>query len=255
MVKGIEVFKDYFAGFKDQYVIIGGAACDYHLHTAELIQRTTKDIDIVLIIEAMNPDFVMRFWDFIAAGGYEKKEKGEKRKYYRFLNPTNVDFPFQVELFSRYPSLLDQDERIHVAPIPTPDELSSLSAILMDEAYYQFVIEHSHFANGVHWASIEALLCLKAKAYIDISERIEKGSKDNRRLLKKHKGDILRLGLLLTESEEFYLPAPLYEDFVLFLDQIKEDLPDGAIFKEMGVLATVENVINQIHSSFLQTGR
>ena len=39
MVKGLEVFGKYFSDFKDQYVIIGGAACDIHIQPAELTRR------------------------------------------------------------------------------------------------------------------------------------------------------------------------------------------------------------------------
>ena len=28
MVKGLDVFRSYFSGFEEQYVLIGGAACD-----------------------------------------------------------------------------------------------------------------------------------------------------------------------------------------------------------------------------------
>ena len=28
MVKGMDVFREYFADYMDQYVLIGGAACD-----------------------------------------------------------------------------------------------------------------------------------------------------------------------------------------------------------------------------------
>ena len=28
MVRGLEAFREYFAGFENQYVLIGGAACD-----------------------------------------------------------------------------------------------------------------------------------------------------------------------------------------------------------------------------------
>ncbi|MGN1187556.1 MAG: hypothetical protein ACI4R6_03605 [Lachnospiraceae bacterium] len=28
MVRGLDIFKKYFAGFENQYVLIGGAACD-----------------------------------------------------------------------------------------------------------------------------------------------------------------------------------------------------------------------------------
>lgn len=35
-------------GFEDQYVIIGGTACDLIMENEELPFRATKDIDIVL---------------------------------------------------------------------------------------------------------------------------------------------------------------------------------------------------------------
>ena len=30
MVRGIETFKEFFKGFEDNYVIIGGTACEIH---------------------------------------------------------------------------------------------------------------------------------------------------------------------------------------------------------------------------------
>ena len=38
---------------------------------AELDFRATKDIDMVVIIEAVNADFGKRFWEYIKNGGYE----------------------------------------------------------------------------------------------------------------------------------------------------------------------------------------
>ena len=251
MVKGLEVFGKYFSDFKDQYVIIGGAACDIHIQSAELTPRATKDIDMILIIEALSSEFVKRFWDFIVDGEYERQENGEERKYYRFVKPANAEFPVQVELFARNPDLLDLDERVHLTPVPTPDDLSSLSAILLDDAYYHFVIDHSEIVDGIHWASIEALLCLKAKAFIDISRRIQEGSKEDKKLLRKHKGDVFRLGILLAESEVYMLPYQLSEDMTFFLDLIKDDLPDKAMFKDMGAVVAPTNVYYQIKSSLL----
>jgi len=252
MVKGLEVFGKYFADFKDQYVIIGGAACDIHIQAAELTPRATKDIDMILIVEALSAVFVQQFWDFIVDGRYERNENGEEeRRYYRFVKPANEEFPVQVELFSRNPDLLDLDERVHLTPIPTPDDLSSLSAILLDDAYYRLVIDHSEIVNGIHWASIEALICLKAKAYIDISRRIEEGSKEDKKLLRKHKGDIFRLGILLAESDVLSLPDQVSKDLIVFLDLIRDDLPDKAIFKEMGVNVSPDDVFSQIKGSLL----
>ena len=41
MIKGLVVFKEFFQGFQDQYVLIGGAACDIVFGEADLTFRVT----------------------------------------------------------------------------------------------------------------------------------------------------------------------------------------------------------------------
>ena len=36
MIRGLDLFRDYFRDFKEQYVIIGGAACDIVFVEADL---------------------------------------------------------------------------------------------------------------------------------------------------------------------------------------------------------------------------
>src|ERR1035437_6360035 len=98
MVRGIDKFREFFRNYNGSYVIIGGTACDITINDAGLKPRATRDIDIILIVEAIIPAFVWKFWEFIKEGGYEIKEKGDKdRKYYRFIKPSNVDYPYQIE--------------------------------------------------------------------------------------------------------------------------------------------------------------
>jgi hypothetical protein len=49
VVEGLELFRDHFRGFTDQYVLIGGAACDLAMVKAGLAFRATKDLDIVFV--------------------------------------------------------------------------------------------------------------------------------------------------------------------------------------------------------------
>lgn len=88
MVRGLDKFREYFKNFRNNYVIIGGTACELVLGEAGLIARATRDIDIILVVEAMSKEFVEQFWNFIKAGNYERNEQSEaERKYYRFLKP------------------------------------------------------------------------------------------------------------------------------------------------------------------------
>ena len=252
MVRGLATFKNYFEAYSDNYIIIGGTACDIIIDKAGFIPRVTKDIDIILVIEALNTDFVKQFWQFIEAGKYVCREKSDSnRMYYRFKNPESSEFPYQLELFARNPDLFDLDEGTHLTPIPVDDDLTSLSAILLDQEYYNYLIENSSIEDEVHLANIEALICLKAKAYLDIAERIVAGSKEDLKQLRKHKGDIFRVGVMLTESDVFELPEGIKTDMQTFVNAIVKDLPDKNMFKSMGLGSIrIKDVFNQITASF-----
>jgi hypothetical protein len=236
MVEGLDKFKEYFKDFTNSYVIIGGTACDIIIGAAGLTPRRTKDIDIILIVEALNPEFVSHFWSFIKEAGYEQREKSsEDRKYYRFLKPADPGFPYQVELFSRKPDALDLKGEPHLTPIPVDDDLSSLSAILLNDEYYQFTISHSILEEGLHRANTEALICLKAKAFLDMHARKEKGEELDEKHIRKHKTDVFRLVLLLTPETVLDLPGTIKTDMQEFVNTVKDNLPAQSIFKEMGV--------------------
>ena len=97
MVIGLEVFKEYFEKYSDQYIIIGGTACDILISEAGFTPRATKDIDIILVVEALNADFVKQFWQFIKDGGYNDQEKSAgERQFYRFINPVKRRIPSSV---------------------------------------------------------------------------------------------------------------------------------------------------------------
>jgi hypothetical protein len=71
-----------------------------------------------------------------------------KHEYYRFMKPEDHSFPYQIELFSRSLGLINfpEDARSHQYLY---DDLSSLSAILMDDEYYHFTIDHSVMEEGI----------------------------------------------------------------------------------------------------------
>ncbi|MGM0531584.1 MAG: hypothetical protein ACQER7_09545 [Bacteroidota bacterium] len=88
MVRGIDIFRDEFKDFTGSYVLIGGAACDWLMHDSGLNFRVTRDLDIIIVAEALNDAFIEKFWEFINKGRYQKQEKSAgKAIYYRFSNP------------------------------------------------------------------------------------------------------------------------------------------------------------------------
>ena len=107
MVKGILKFKEYFLDYAGKYVFIGGTACDLILGKKDVDFRVTKDLDIVLVMEALDEDFVNQFVDFITAGGYKHIKKGSgENQFYRFESPVDNSFPAMIEVFSKRPDYL-----------------------------------------------------------------------------------------------------------------------------------------------------
>lgn len=61
MVKGLDTFRKFFAEYENQYILIGGAACDIIFESNEANFRATRDLDMVLIVEALTPQFGEKF--------------------------------------------------------------------------------------------------------------------------------------------------------------------------------------------------
>ena len=251
MVRGIEKFKEYFAGYEGNYIIIGGTACDILEENAGQPPRATRDIDIILIVEALTTDFVKRFWEFIKAGQYKTRQRGNgKHEYFRFLQPQTVDFPFQIEIFSRKPDILEIAGDTRLTPIPIDEDLSSLSAILMNDDYYYFTLKHSIIEDGIRLANIESLIVLKAKAFIDLSERKTTGEPIDEKNIRKHKNDVFRLATMLTEMDSFTLSTDIQNDIDDFCQKVSQSLPDNAFFKTIGVPAKPEDVFYLLCRAF-----
>jgi len=251
MVRGIEKFKEYFADYDGNYVIIGGTACDILEENAGQQPRATKDIDIILIVEALSIDFVKQFWKFVKDGRYNPcQQSSEKQQHFRFSNPKYETFPKQIELFSRKPNILYIPDDVILIPIPVDEDLSSLSAILMNDLYYLFTIEHSIIDDTVRLADIESLIVLKAKAFLDLNERRLKGEIIDSKKINKHKNDIFRLATLLSDTI-FILPDAIFDDFTFFCRSIMNILPEDSFFANtMGLNTTAKEVFDRLCKYF-----
>ena len=127
MVNGFTKFKEKFQSFENQYVIIGGTACDLIMENEELPFRATKDIDIVLIVESITAEFGRRFWEYVKEAGYEHLNKSTgKAQFYRFTSPKSKEYPYMIEIFSRNPDFIILEEDAILTPLPIDDEISSL---------------------------------------------------------------------------------------------------------------------------------
>lgn len=244
MVNGIDKFKEWFKGYEEQYVIIGGTACSILLENADMRFRATKDIDLVLIVEAIDHAFVERFWEYIEGAQYEHLNKSTGvPQFYRFSKPISKEYPSMIELFSRKPEsiLLKDDSRL--TPLPIEEEISSLSAILLDEAYYEFLKSGKKNIDGVIVLDVEHIIPFKAKAYLDLNNRKLNGEHVDSKDIKKHKNDIFRLSELLSKNITIDTPEEVKQDMVDFIESMKNEEVN---LKQLNVVSTKEEILQQL---------
>ena len=199
-MEGLEKFREAFEAYSENYVIIGGTACDITMTGTTVRPRATHDIDMIVIVE-----------------------EGETPKYelYRFVDG-KPDYPEMIELLSRHPDILGEPKGLTIEPLPTSEETSSLSAIIMDDDFYHFTIQHSRLTNGLRHADSAALIALKARAYLNLLQDKATGKHVNSKDIKKHRSDILK-NVVIMEDGEITAPEPIVASIRDFVSSIRND--------------------------------
>jgi hypothetical protein len=247
MVKGLEVFLAHFRPYNDRFVLIGGTACDIAMTEAGLEFRATKDLDIVLWVEALDEPFVNAFWDFVRAGRYEVQHKSTgESQFYRFQKPAADGYPFMLELFARRPDVLQTAEESHLTPLPMEEEVSSLSAILIDAEYCEFIRGGRRETNGLPWIDAEHLIPLKVRAWLDLSQRKEAGEKVDSKAVKKHKNDAFRLYQIIAPLET-PPPVQVRRDISAFIAGVKAE---GVDLKALRVSGSLPDILNGLAKAY-----
>lgn len=248
MVLGIERFKEWFRGYENQYAIIGGTACDLLMAEEGLNFRGTKDIDLVLIVEAVTPEFGKRFWDFIRNAGYEHRSKSTGQpQFYRFSNPTESNYPKMIELFSRKADTIMLPEDAVLTPLPIDENVSSLSAILLDDDYYQLLRNGTVVVDGVTVLDASYLIPFKAKAWLDLTARKANGEKVDSKNITKHKNDVFRLSALLTPNTQIPVNPSVWQDLQKFFSVMQDEEIDT---KQLGIRRKKEAVLEILMNSY-----
>lgn len=234
MLKGLDTFKEYFGEYADQYVLVGGAACDISFESNDLRFRATRDLDMVLIVEALTKDFSEQFFEFVEAGGYRNKASSiGKPQFYRFDKPKDASFPKMIELFSRTEFELANANGL--TPVHIDDEASSLSAILLDDDYYRVLLDGKTVVNGLSVLRPEHLILFKAKAFLDLKSRKESGESVDSSNISKHKKDIFRIVAELRLNRMESIPTSVREDVIAFIDSLAQEPIDDNSLRNYGL--------------------
>ena len=156
-----------------------------------------------------------------------------------------------IEIFSRKPDNLVLPDNAVLTPIPLDEELSSLSAILLDNNYYDFIKSGIIQIDGVALLDAIHLIPLKTKAWVDLSGKkaLNAASVDSKDI-KKHKNDIYRLTSLLTAEVQIKIPVEIYEDIQNFINAAKSD---SVNLKQIGIRdMTISDVIKRLQAAYIK---
>jgi hypothetical protein len=250
MVRGLDVFREHFADHADHFVLIGGTAATLAMEEAGLEFRATKDLDIVLHIEALSPSFGEVFWRFVEAGGYEIRQASATGKpvFYRFQKPVDERFPAMLELFCRAPDGIKLAEDSRLTPVPIDEAAASLSAILLDDTYYEFILAGRKEGGGLPWVGEDRLIPLKASAWLDLSERQAKGEPVDSKNVRKHANDVLRLSQLLTPDVVIEVAPRIAQDLNRFLEGVESDRTIDP--KSLGINSSAAELVDRIARAY-----
>lgn len=248
MVNGIRSFVEQFRDFPDCYTIIGGTACDILMSNVGLDFRATKDIDMILVLEDRFSGFADRFWDYIRAGGYACGQKNsDDAHFYRFTEPQSAGYPKQIELFSRLPDYhLEVPQGI--IPIHIDDDISSLSAILLDDSYYNFMLKGRTIIDGVNVLQAEYLIPFKMYAWLNLIRQKAEGRQVNDKDIRKHKLDVFRLLQLIPANTRIDAGEAIRNDISTFLAAMEQEILP---LQQIKISMEKEIAIGMLHSIYL----
>jgi hypothetical protein len=252
LTHGLDHFKEAFIDLNDQYVVVGGMAAATLMEDAGIEFRVTKDIDLVII--ASDTDAIAeKLIQYVTDGKYTVKEKNaDKPVYYRFTKPELPEYPFQVEIFHRKPDGVELLDDQHIVPIKNSSSGGGLSAILLEDEYFELIRDNSVLEGGLPIASTLAVIALKARAYNDLKSRKDAGEPIDSREIKKHLRDIFRLTQTLTGEETLQISGLPKQHLTKFLSETESLDPQilKQLFASLKIPLTPADSISLLKTTF-----
>jgi len=152
-----------------------------------------------------------------------------------------------LELFSKRTDTMELPADAVLTPLPLDDDLSSLSAILMDDDYYSFLQAGRTVIDGIPILDAVHLIPLKAKAWLDLSARKAANEPVDSRHIRKHKNDIFRLAGILPPNFKTEVAASIMADLAAFCAAMQTEDVD---LKSLGILGSKNDILDKIMSVY-----
>ena len=109
---------------------------------------------------------------------------------------------------------------VHLTPVHIADDVSSLSAILLNDEYYAFLLSGRRVIDGLSVLDEKYLIPFKVKAWCELTARRKAGEEGNSRHIRKHYRDVHKLLSLIPANEHVSLPEQLKRDMQEFIDGV-----------------------------------
>lgn len=164
-----------------------------------------------------------------------------------------VGYPEMIELLSRHPNELGEPKGLVIEPLLLGDDTSSMSAIIMDDDFYHFAIEHSWLTDGIRHAAPVALVALKAKAYLNLIADKQNGEHVNSKDIRKHRSDVLK-NVVIIEDAMVEAPEAIVGCINEFVSSIRDnwdELSDSLAASIGQDKEFVSELLNQLNELFV----
>lgn len=215
LIQGMTHFSEHFENYKDDYIIIGGIATALNQRRFGYASKATKDFDLIVLDESENSEFISHFIDYVnnqACYQFIGKFKDDSRILYQFKLPKNSDAPEMIELFTI--NELD-DNKLVYERLYGEEYYEYISAIVLDKDYRQLIESYRIEDSNLSIAGPEALIPLKALAYVNYSKAGDK------RGTKKHLDDIKSLANFI-EDDEVLVSESILQNIYVVADELKK---------------------------------
>ena len=120
------------------------------------------------------------------------------------------------------------------------EDISSLSAILLDDDYYEFLKQGKVTVDGVAVLDAAYLIPFKAKAWMDLTDRRAAGEHVDSKNIKKHKNDVFRLTELIDPTVKITVPQGVFTDVQDFVQRMQNESID---IKQLGLVGRTKDQI------------
>ena len=247
-VIGLDDFARYFAGYEECYTIIGGAACEILMSQTPIDFRATKDIDMIILFEDKFKEFAELFWNYVRDGGYTYGWKNsDEPHFYRFTDPKD-GYPKQLELFSRKPNY-HLESPTPIVPIHIDDDVSSLSAILLNDDFYNFMLKGRTVIRGLSVLETSYIIPFKMMAWVNLMHEKAEGRHVNSRDLRKHKNDVFQLFQIVPEGETIEVTGDVADSVDAFLEMITGE---NIVFADLGIDSDIETETRALRETYIR---